>query len=163
MPSVLLSDLESDTRTKVEAWLSALRAQGISLRVLATKITREEQNGLYAIGRGFADDREPVTFRKGGESWHQTGRAIDVVPLANATPIDPLFADAEKEARYMANPDRALLIPIWKAVIFEAESAGLVWGGTLERPEWNHFENPGPYSSPIKAWAIERPAVLKYV
>lgn len=75
--STSLDDLTPDTRAAVAKWLEGVKAIGYEVKILSTRRTCAEQNGLYAIGRGEGDDRAKVTYAKGCISWHVLGRAID--------------------------------------------------------------------------------------
>lgn len=93
---------------------------GIILRVAQGLRTVEEQDGLYAQGRTKPGNK--VTNAKGGQSYHNYGLAIDVVPLINnGTALDWNF-------------DYKKLLPY-------AKKYNLVWGGNfktiVDKP---HFE-----------------------
>lgn len=60
-----------------------LAAQGIRLRVVSTYRTREEQARLYAQGRTVRGDI--VTYARPGESPHNYGLAIDVLPVPDTS------------------------------------------------------------------------------
>jgi hypothetical protein len=57
---------------------------GIKLRAVSTLRTYAEQNELYAKGRTTAGSI--VTNAKGGQSNHNFGTALDVVPIENGQP-----------------------------------------------------------------------------
>ena len=57
---------------------------GIKLRIVSAYRTYDEQNKLYAQGRTAKGNI--VTNAKGGQSSHNFGTAIDVVPIVNGKP-----------------------------------------------------------------------------
>lgn len=92
----------------------------ITIRIAQGLRTIDEQNALYAQGRTKPGPR--VTNAKGGQSYHNYGLAIDIVPLINnGTALD-------------WNYDYKKFLPY-------AEAYGLSWGGyfktIVDKP---HFE-----------------------
>lgn len=91
---------------------------GITLRITQGLRTIAEQDALYAQGRTIKG--AIVTNAKGGQSYHNYGLAIDVVPMVDNKP--------------QWNYDYSRLQPI-------AARFGIVWGGTfksiVDKP---HFE-----------------------
>lgn len=59
---------------------------GIKLRAVSTLRTYAEQDELYAKGRTTGKKGEIVTKAKGGQSNHNFGTALDVVPMVNGQP-----------------------------------------------------------------------------
>jgi hypothetical protein len=58
---------------------AALLAEGLEGRVRSARRTCAEQAEQYAIGRsGAGDTRKTVTQARGCQSWHVSGRALDV-------------------------------------------------------------------------------------
>lgn len=55
----------------------------LTVRVTCGLRTFEEQNELYKIGRTEELGRKPVTWVKGGFSYHNYGLAVDVVEILN--------------------------------------------------------------------------------
>ena len=76
MASSSLFDLTADTRAMVQKLLDYADSQGISTRVLDTFRSYDEQEALYAKGRTEPGPR--VTGSRGGWSWHNHGRAVDI-------------------------------------------------------------------------------------
>jgi len=134
--------LDADTATKA-LWLLALASdQGISLRVTSTTRSFATQTALYAQGRKSLEDvnllrvsagLDPivkmgagavVTWAKAGESWHNYGRAFDVVPILNKKPD--------------------WLSPAWDIIGEMGEECGLEWGGrwSAGKKDVPHFQNP---------------------
>ena len=117
-----LSDLEPDTAAKCSELLVAAARLGIKLTVTQTLRSYAEQDTLYAQGR--TTEGLIVTQAKGGESWHNFGRAFDVA------------FGTDKGGVVWEGP--------WEQVGALGESLGLSWGGRwhkhADRP---HFENAG--------------------
>lgn len=84
----------------------------ITIRVAQGLRTIDEQNALYAKGRTKPGPK--VTDAKGGQSYHNYGLAIDIVPLINnGTALDWNFK--------------------YKKVLPIAKKYGLIWGA-----DWNN-------------------------
>jgi peptidoglycan L-alanyl-D-glutamate endopeptidase CwlK len=100
--------------------IDACKEVGIYLLITATFRTMDEQAALYARGRTAPGDI--VTNAGPGESWHNYGRAYDVVPVMDGTPVwgdRNLFARAGQIGKNL----------------------GLVWGGDFRRiTDRPHFE-----------------------
>lgn len=110
--------------------LKALAAQeGIDLAITAGHRSREEQARLYAQGRTTPGGI--ITYARPGTSRHESGRAIDVVPL--------------KEGK----PDWRS--PHWGRLGALGQSLGLEWGGTWKRlTDRPHFQLPAD-PAPLQA------------
>lgn len=101
----------------------------LSLQVTQGVRTWAEQNELYAQGRTAPGDI--VTNAKGGESAHNFGYAVDLVP-EEITPGDP---------------DWKLNHPAWKSLLSTAPTAGLAEGAC-----WKHApDNPHFYLDELPA------------
>jgi RHS repeat-associated protein len=101
-------------------------ATGQTFRVTQATRTFEEQNALYVQGRN-GDNRQVVTNARGGESYHNFGRAFDVVEIRNGAPV-------------WNSPDMTVIVPAAKMLGFE-------WGGDWPKfPDYPHFQNTGGYS-----------------
>jgi peptidoglycan L-alanyl-D-glutamate endopeptidase CwlK len=92
--------------------------------VTATLRTNAEQDALYAQGR--TTPGPIVTNARGGQSAHNYGLAIDVVPMVNGKP-DWSGTDA-----------------IWQEIGNLGQARGLTWLGAPDSPfrEMPHFEVP---------------------
>lgn len=123
--------------------------QGLPLRITFTHRTFAQQAALYAQSRepfnevnrlrllaglpviSSTECARRVTNAKPGYSWHNWGRAIDVVPVDVATSPD------------LSDPDNPLWDnPFWEALGEIGESLGFQWGGRwpdskIDKP---HFE-----------------------
>lgn len=98
-------------RSKARAFLNKAAQQGIKLRITAGLRSYAEQNALYAKGRTTSG--KIVTNAKGGQSNHNFGLAIDVVPIKNG---------------------RADWDGPWEQIGAIGKSVGFAWGG-----EWTSF------------------------
>ena len=121
-----LSDLEPETRARVEAWLAACTGRGVDVLVYCTLRTAEEQDALYQQGR--TKPGRIVTNAPAGSSWHNYARAADAVPLRGGKPL----------WRYDSTD------PEWQVFAEEAERAGLEWAGRWRRfREYVHVQHTG--------------------
>jgi hypothetical protein len=118
-----LTTLDPGFRPIVDKFLAEIAKAGIPVLVTAGRRTIAEQNVLYAQGR--TKPGGIVTKAKGGQSPHNFGCAVDIVPLTGGKPdwrCDPA---------------------IWESLGVIGRACGLVWGGDFksirDRP---HFESP---------------------
>jgi peptidoglycan L-alanyl-D-glutamate endopeptidase CwlK len=103
-------------------------AAGLFLLVTCTLRTAQEQAALYAQGR-TAPGRV-VTWAKPGQSLHETGQAVDVVPMRGGVCVwGTTGADLE----------------LWRQVGALGEAAGLEWGGRWPAKirDYPHFQFKG--------------------
>jgi peptidoglycan LD-endopeptidase CwlK len=119
-----LDDLRPEVRPMVDKFLEAAHTVGIELLVTCTLRSMGEQAALYAQGRTMPG--RIVTRAQPGQSAHNFGLAIDVVPIVNGKP-DWIESD-----------------PIWQTIGELGEQAGLEWYGAPESrfPEMPHFQHP---------------------
>ena len=128
--------LEPETRKRVLRFLASAEASGIDLLVTCTLRIFQEQAELYAIGR--TKPGRKVTNAGPGDSWHNWGRAIDVVPLRHGKPVwgttgngidsDPTDDDRDD-------------LELWQTVGALGKAEGLEWAGDWKRfPEFPHFQ-----------------------
>lgn len=124
MCSRSLNDLRPEIRPKVDAFLDACTTAGIDLLVTCTLRSSAEQNALYAQGRTIPGPI--VTRAQAGQSAHNYGLAIDVVPMVNGKP-DWNGGD-----------------PVWQQVGALGQAQGLEWYGAPGQsfPELPHFQHP---------------------
>jgi peptidoglycan L-alanyl-D-glutamate endopeptidase CwlK len=121
---------------KIRQLSALLAAENIYIRVTQGLRTWKEQDQLFAQGRTAPGQK--VTNAKGGESFHNFGLAVDVVP-----------DDAEVDNKF--TPDWNVSHPSWKRIVELGQSIGLTSGALWRsRPDWPHFELTGrfPTSSP---------------
>lgn len=119
-----LNDLRPEMRRMVDPFLDAVAAEGIDLLVVCTYRSPEEQARAYAQGRTTPG---PILTRaKPGQSAHNFGLAIDVVPI-----VDGKAEWSEKN-------------PIWKKIGEIGQAAGMQWYGAPGSPfpEVGHFQHP---------------------
>ena len=128
MSSRLLADLEPVTRDMAAWFLDVCKELEIDIIVTCTFRSKEKQDALYAQGRTAPG--AIVTKARGGESAHNWGMALDVVPVVNG------------------KPDWNASLDIWETLGSLAAAAGLDWGGNwvglkdmphLQRKNWKEF------------------------
>jgi len=109
---------------KVAQFLADAQAAGIDLLVTCTLRTLDEQARLYAQGRTTAG--RIVTNAMPGQSAHNFGLAVDVVPIVDG------------------KPDWSGTDGVWKQVGELGQAAGLDWLGAPGSPflEYAHFQLP---------------------
>jgi peptidoglycan L-alanyl-D-glutamate endopeptidase CwlK len=121
-----LADLKPGFLAMVQPFLEDWRAQadGYDLIVTCTLRTLEEQASLYAQGRTAPGPI--VTNARPGQSAHNYGYAIDVVPV--------LHGKAIWDGTH----------PIWQEIGNFGQSRGLQWYGAPDAPflEDPHFQLP---------------------
>ncbi|MGB7925246.1 MAG: peptidoglycan-binding protein [Pyrinomonadaceae bacterium] len=119
-----LKKIHPELANRVRMLIDKLAQGGIQLEVVQGMRTIAEQDALFAQGRSKPGN--VVTNARGGQSNHNYGLAVDLVPFTNGKP------------NWLA-PNS-----IWMALGSEAESLGLEWGGSwkkfLDRP---HVQLPG--------------------
>lgn len=124
MSSRSLDDLHPEVRPLVDAFLSACKAAGADILVTCSRRSNDEQTALWNQGR--TTPGHIVTNAKAGQSAHNYGLAIDVVPMVNGKP-DWHGAD-----------------PVWQTIGKLGQAAGLTWLGASDSKfkEMAHFEHP---------------------
>jgi len=105
--------LHPKVRDKAREFINKAEKQNIKLRVASAYRSYAEQNDLYAQGR--TKPGKIVTNAKGGQSSHNFGTAIDVVPIVNG------------KSDY--NTD-------WNKIATIGKSVGFAWGG-----DWKKFKD----------------------
>lgn len=90
---------------------------GLTFRIVQGLRTIQEQNDLYAIGRTKDVDKPVVTRAKGGQSFHNYGLAIDIVPIVNGK------ADWDFD---------------FNNLLHIATAFGFTWGGAWK--DFDHYE-----------------------
>ena len=114
-----VSDLKSETkimqlhpaaREAARKFLNSAEAAGFKLRVTSSYRDYAEQNKLYAQGR--TSPGAIVTNAKGGQSYHNFGLALDVVPLVAGVP------DWQTSQ--------------WPQIAAIGKAAGFAWGGDFK-------------------------------
>ena len=122
MSSRNLADLRPEVRPLVDKFLAACIAAGIDVLVTCVYRSGAEQNALYAQGRTTPGLK--VTNAQAGQSAHNFGLAIDVVPIVNG------------------KPDWDGMDPVWQQIGSIGQAAGLEWYGAPGQPfpELPHFQ-----------------------
>jgi peptidoglycan L-alanyl-D-glutamate endopeptidase CwlK len=122
MSSRSLDDLDPRVRPKVDGFLAAGKAADIDILVTCTLRSNADQAALWAQGRTAPG--KIVTKALPGQSAHNYGLAIDVVPIVNG------------------KPDWDGVHPIWQQIGALGVAAGLEWAGAPDFPfhEWAHFQ-----------------------
>lgn len=103
------------------------QARGLGLDVLVTSTYRDfaAQAALYAQGR--TRPGRIVTYARPGYSWHNWGRAFDVVPLRHGKPV---WGTTGSDGQ------------LWLRLGELGEAVGLEWAGrwSRRRREYPHFQ-----------------------
>jgi hypothetical protein len=101
-----------------EKMLQTLKNQGLDVRIVETYRTRTKQAEYYGMGPGY-------TASAAGQSKHQFGLAIDVVPFVGGAAV----WDDKK---------------LWEKIGKAGEELGFRWGGRWKKPyDPGHFEWTG--------------------
>jgi hypothetical protein len=113
-----LNSLHPYFRDRIVELIHICKAQGIDLAIVESYRTRAKQSEYFGMGRKY-------TRTKGGNSKHQYGLAVDVVPIVNSAAV-------------WDN------ISLWKKIGVAGERLGLRWGGRWRAPfDPAHFEWTG--------------------
>ncbi len=119
-----LKKIHPELASRIRAVVAALAQAGINIEVVQGLRTIAEQNELYKQGR--TKKGPVVTNAKGGQSNHNYGLAVDVVPFVNGQP--------------QWNAPNS----VWMAIGHEGNKLGLEWGGSwkkfIDKP---HLQLPG--------------------
>lgn len=109
-------------RDRILKLISICQSKGIELAIVESYRTRAKQAEYFGMGRKY-------TRSAGGQSKHQYGLAVDVVPMIDS----------------VAQWDNKVL---WRKVGVIGESLGLRWGGRWRHPyDPAHFEWTGGLTS----------------
>lgn len=76
--------LNIDFAKRALDWYEECESQGLDILVYCGFRSSDEQNALYRQGRDISG--KIVTNARGGQSFHNYGRAFDYVPLKNGKP-----------------------------------------------------------------------------
>lgn len=110
-----LAEVNPQLANRIRSMAADLKAQGINVMVVSGYRSFAEQNALYAQGR--TKPGGIVTNAKGGQSLHNYGLAVDVVPL-----------DANGQ------PNWNVPNSTWQKIGAAGKKQGLEWGG-----DWKSF------------------------
>ena len=123
MSSRSLDDLSPLVRPLVDAFLATAAEAGIDVLITCTLRSSAEQGALYAQGRTAPG--KIVTNAMPGQSAHQYGMAIDMVPMVNG------------------KPDWQGTDSVWQQLGSLGEGVGLEWAGRwIHFPEEPHLQLP---------------------
>jgi hypothetical protein len=134
-----LNSLHPYFRDQVTELIARCKAKGIELAIVETFRTHAKQREYKNMGRKY-------TTSRAGQSKHQYGLAIDVVPVVNSKPV---WNNAS----------------LWRKIGITGERLGLRWGGRWNDPyDPGHFEWTGGLTSrhlsagrfPVRADFAER-------
>ena len=117
-----LNSLHPYFRDQVVKLIEKCKARGIELAIVETYRTHAKQHEFKTMGGSY-------TTAKAGQSRHQYGLAVDVVPMVNSKPV---WNSAS----------------LWRKVGAVGEKLGLRWGGRWRNPyDPGHFEWTGGLTS----------------
>lgn len=117
-----LNSLHPFFRDQVSKLIAKCKDRGIELAVVETYRTHAKQHEYKTMGRKY-------TTSQAGQSKHQYGLAVDVVPVVNSKPVW----------------NSAVL---WRKIGAAGEKLGLRWGGRWSDPyDPGHFEWTGGLTS----------------
>ncbi len=110
--------------TRIQTLIETLTQHGLQVEIVQGLRTFAEQDGLFAQGR--TRPGPIVTRARGGQSNHNYGLAVDVVP----------FNDGQ--------PNWNAPLGVWTTIGTEAEKLGLEWGGDWKKfVDKPHIQLPG--------------------
>jgi peptidoglycan LD-endopeptidase CwlK len=110
--------------TRIEALLDTLTQHGLQVEVVQGLRTFAEQDSLFAQGR--TKPGPVVTRARGGQSNHNYGLAVDLVPFTNG------------------QPNWNAPLGVWTTIGSEAEKLGMEWGGDWKKfVDKPHVQLPG--------------------
>lgn len=156
--------LEPETYVRATNFLADCREAGLGVLVTCCVRSFAEQADLYAIGRtkrgnpcSCGQKRNPVgtcvkhplglrvTNADAGRSWHNWGRAIDVVPLRHGKPVWGVSGDGIDDDPWDDETDD---LELWQRVGAIGKACGLEWAGDWRGPmrEFPHFQFTGGLS-----------------
>lgn len=131
-----INTLHPAIRLRAENFLAAAKINGIDLRITfgmrtfaqQTELFNQEHDGKDNDGNGIVDDRkEHVTNAKAGQSFHNYGLAIDVIPFVDGKP------DWNTK--------------LWPVISQLGKDQGFTWGGDWKTfKDLPHFEYPPGYT-----------------
>lgn len=130
---LLAVDLRVEAREIYEEICDALKGRAIC-RFAYTLRTNAEQEALYAIGR--TKPGKKVTNARAGQSWHNYGRAIDIVLLVDKDG-NGTFESASWETNVDFDGDGKA---DWQEVVAIFKRHGWEWGGDWHFKDMPHFQ-----------------------
>lgn len=119
-----LDKIHPELANRIRALLDALTQHGLQVEVVQGLRTFAEQDALFAQGR--TRPGPVVTRARGGQSNHNYGLAVDLVPFNNG------------------QPNWNAPLGVWTTIGSEAEKLGLEWGGDWKKfVDKPHVQLPG--------------------
>ncbi len=119
-----LTKVHPELATRITALLDILTQHGLQVEVVQGLRTFAEQDALFAQGRSRPGP--VVTRARGGQSNHNYGLAVDMVPFNNG------------------QPNWNAPLGVWTTIGTEAEKLGLEWGGDWKKfVDKPHVQLPG--------------------
>ena len=131
-----LAQVNPTLAQKIRQVADQMASSGVQLRIVQGLRTKAEQDALYAQGR--TTPGKVVTNAKGGQSMHNYGLAVDMVPgIRGASPWQPNWNDKD---------------PDYQKMIDLCEQQGLVAGARwVHIPDVDHFQLGGIPVTPTPA------------
>lgn len=131
-----LATVMPDLATKVRAAAAVLEAAGTYLLVVSGLRTASQQDALYAQGRSAPG--HVVTNARAGQSMHNYGLAVDVVPYLSGSG---------------GGLNWSASTPQFQAMVAALKAQGLEWGGDWRGnlADYDHFQMSGLPASPSAA------------
>lgn len=119
-----LDKVHPELANRIGTLLDNLTQHGLQVEVVQGLRTFAEQDGLFAQGR--TRPGPVVTRARGGQSNHNYGLAVDLVPFTNG------------------QPNWNAPLGVWTTIGSEAEKLGLEWGGDWKKfVDKPHVQLPG--------------------
>jgi peptidoglycan L-alanyl-D-glutamate endopeptidase CwlK len=125
----------------VTALLEQCEAAGIPCDVVQSTRTMSEQERIYNQGR--TSPGSVVSHAKPGDSYHNYGLAVDIVPRP-----------------YRSLPNWNPEGPLWDRIGAIGKSIGLEWGGDWSSKDLPHFQLTAAPLSELKAYWNKFKAVM---
>ena len=124
--STAILGLHPSLVTAASAAIRALALQGMEVLIISGLRTAAQQEALYAQGRTAAG--HVVTNARAGQSMHNYGMAIDVVPY--------LTAGNDQDLNWKSQT------PQFQAMVAAFKAQGLEWGGDWKGSlgDFDHFQ-----------------------
>ena len=128
----VLAKVHPELAKRVRAAADRLEEKNTYLLVVSGLRSNAEQNALY--GQGRTTPGHIVTNARAGQSMHNYGLAVDIVPyLQGSSGALNWSADT----------------PQFRAMVTALEATDLVWGGSWKSlHDYDHFQLPGLSVSP---------------
>lgn len=122
-------------------FLDACAAEGIPCEIVQATRTMGEQEKVYAQGR--TEPGKIVSNARPGDSYHNYGLAVDVVPKA-----------------YLNLPSWNPTGALWQRIGSIGKANGLEWGGDWGQPDLPHFQLPAAPLSELKDYWTKFKAIM---